>query len=115
MTSRSGTASGRKGHRSSLVVRKTGQRREKLQAVTAVVAAVPRVLRYQHAARMTAPGEWRERAGALWAAWLVEVRLAGVGTEPWWLVTDHPVDECRGGNRSLSGCPLGRIPAAVGD
>jgi len=63
-----------------LVVRKTGQRREKLQPVTAVVAAVPLVLRYQHAARMAAPGEWRERA-----IWLVEVRLTGVGTEPWWL------------------------------
>ncbi len=69
-----------------LVVRKTRQRREKLQPVSAVVAAVPVVLRYQHAARMTAPGEWRERA-----IWLVEVRLTGVGTEPWWLVTDHPV------------------------
>jgi hypothetical protein len=69
-----------------MVVRKQGQRREKLQPVTAVVAAVPVVLRYQHAARMTAPGEWRERS-----IWLVEVRLAGVGTEPWWLVTDHPV------------------------
>lgn len=69
-----------------LVVRKTGQRREKLQPVSAVVAAVPLALRYQHAARMTAPGEWRERS-----IWLVEVRLAGVGTEPWWLVTDHPV------------------------
>jgi len=71
---------------SEMVVRKTGQRREKLQPVSAVVAAMPLVLRYQHAARMTAPGEWRERA-----IWLVEVRLAGVSAEPWWLVTDHPV------------------------
>lgn len=71
---------------SELVVRKTGQRREKLQPVTVVVAAVPLMLRYQHAARMAAPGEWRERA-----IWLVEVRLEGVGSEPWWLVTDHPV------------------------
>jgi len=71
---------------SEMVVRKRGQRREKLQPVSAVVAAVPVVLRYQHAARMAAPGEWRERA-----IWLVEVRLMGVGTEPWWLVTDHPV------------------------
>ena len=69
-----------------MIVRKTGQRREKLQPVSAVVAAVSLVLRYQHAARMAAPGEWRERA-----IWLVEVRLAGVGTEPWWLVTDRPV------------------------
>lgn len=71
---------------SELVVRKTGQRREKLQPVTVVVAAVSLMLRYQHAARMAAPGEWRERA-----IWLVEVRLEGVGSEPWWLVTDHPV------------------------
>lgn len=69
-----------------MVVRKTGQPREKLQPVTAVVAAVPVLLRYQHAARMTAPGEWRERA-----LWLVEVRLEHVGSEPWWLVTDRPV------------------------
>lgn len=45
-----------------MVVRKVGQPCEKLQAVTAVVAAVPLVLRYQHAARMAAPGEWREQA-----------------------------------------------------
>lgn len=69
-----------------MVVRKSGQRREKLQPVSAVVAAMPVVLRYQHAARMAAPGERRERT-----IWLVEVRLAGVGAEPWWLVTDHPV------------------------
>jgi hypothetical protein len=69
-----------------LVVRKVGQPRAKLQPVTAVVAAVPRVLRYQHAARMAAPGEGRERA-----IWLVEVRLAGVANEPWWLLTDRPV------------------------
>lgn len=69
-----------------MVVRKVGQPREKLQAVTAVVAAMPLVLRYQHAARMAAPGEWRERA-----IWLVEVRLERVVSEPWWLITDRPV------------------------
>lgn len=71
-----------------MVVRKVRQPREKLQAVTAVVAAVPLVLRYQHAARMAAPGEWRERA-----LWLVEVRLEDVTTEPWWLLTDRPVTD----------------------
>lgn len=70
-----------------MMVRKTGQACEKLQAVTAVVAAVALVLRYQQAARMAAPGEWRERA-----MWLVEVRLEGVTSEPWWLLTDHPVN-----------------------
>lgn len=69
-----------------MVVRKVGQPREKLQPVTAVVAAVPLVLRYQHAARMAAPGAWRERA-----LWLVEVRLDGVTNEPCWLLTDRPV------------------------
>jgi hypothetical protein len=69
-----------------MVVRKVGQPREKLQAVTAVVAACPLILRYQHAARMTAPGEWRERS-----VWLVEVRLAQVTSEPWWLITDRSV------------------------
>lgn len=72
---------------SELVVRKVGQPREKLQPVTAVVAAVPLVLRYQHAVRMSAPGEGRERT-----LWLVEVRLEGVASEPWWLVTDRPVE-----------------------
>lgn len=71
---------------SELVVRKVGQPHEKLQPVTAVVAAVPLVPRDQHAARMAAPGEERERA-----LWLVEVRLEHVMSEPWWLITDHPV------------------------
>lgn len=71
---------------SEMVVRKVGQPREKLQPVTAVVAACPLVLRYQHAARMRTPGAWRERA-----IWLVEVRLDGVTSEPWWLLTDRPV------------------------
>lgn len=70
-----------------LVVRKVGQPREKLQPVTAVVAACPLLLRYQHAARMAAPGKWRERS-----LWLVEVRLEHVMNEPWWLLTDRPVE-----------------------
>jgi len=71
-----------------MVVRKVGQSREKLQPVTAVIAACPLLLRYQHAARMTAPGEWRERA-----IWLVEVRLEHVTSEPWRLITDRPVTD----------------------
>jgi hypothetical protein len=73
---------------SEMVVRKGGQAREKLQPVTAVVAACPLVLRYQHAARMAAPGEWRTRS-----MWLVEVRLGGVTSDPWWLLTDRPVTD----------------------
>lgn len=71
-----------------MVVRKVGQRREKLQPVTAVVSACPVVLRYAHAPRMPRPGERHERP-----LWLVEVRLDGAGTEPWWLVTDCPVTD----------------------
>jgi hypothetical protein len=70
-----------------LVVRTVGQARAKLQPVTAVVAACPLMLRYQHAARMAAPGEWRERS-----LWLVEVRLEGVANDPWLLLTDRPVE-----------------------
>lgn len=72
---------------SEMVVRKAGQAREKLQPVTAAVAACPLALRYQHAARMRAPGAWRERR-----VWLVEVRLENVANDPWWLLTDRPVE-----------------------
>ncbi len=51
---------------SELVVRKTGQPRETLQPVTAVVAAVPLVLRYQHAARMAVPGSGGNAPSGSW-------------------------------------------------
>jgi hypothetical protein len=69
-----------------MVVRKVGQRREKLQPVTVAVAAVPLLVRYRHGMRTTADGEERTQA-----VWLVEVRLVGVEREPWWLLTDQPV------------------------
>jgi hypothetical protein len=69
-----------------LVVKKGGQQREKLQPVTVEVSAVPLVVRYRHALRTQADGEERTQR-----VWLVEVRLVGVQSEPWWLVTDHPV------------------------
>jgi hypothetical protein len=69
-----------------LVVKKTGQRREKLQPVTVEVAATPLVVQYRHAARTRADGEQRTQA-----VWLVEVRLRHVSSEPWWLLTDHSV------------------------
>jgi hypothetical protein len=69
-----------------MVVKKVGQRREKLQPVTVEIAATPLVARYQHAQRTRADGE--ERAQPVW---LVEVRLRHVASEPWWLLTDHPV------------------------
>ena len=69
-----------------LVVKKAGQRREKLQPVTVEVSAVPLVVRYRHALRTRPDGEERTQP-----VWLVQVRLLGVGSEPWWLLTDHPV------------------------
>ena len=70
-----------------LVVRKAGQDRPKLQPVTATVAAVPLVVGYREDVRTRPDGAARERR-----CWLVEVRLAGVRQEPWWLLTDRPVE-----------------------
>jgi hypothetical protein len=70
-----------------LVVRKPGQPRPKLQPVTATVASTPVLVRWRPGRRTTAEGEERVRAG-----WLVEVRLEKVALDPWWLVTDHPVE-----------------------
>ena len=67
-----------------MVVQKVGQPRPKLQPVTAVVAATPVVVPYAAAAQET---QRSERQG-----WLVEVRLDRVAAEPWWLLTDRPVE-----------------------
>ncbi len=75
-----------------LVVKKTGQRREKLQPVTVEVATVPLQVHYRHALRTQPDGETR-----IQSLWLVEVRLRGVESEPWWLVTDHPVTTAEAG------------------
>ena len=68
-----------------MVVQKVGQARPKLQPVTATVAATPVRVPYR---RRTATGvAIRERA-----CWLVEVKLERVKAEPWWLITDRPVE-----------------------
>jgi len=67
-----------------LVVQKVGQPRPKLQPVTAVVSTAPMVVPY-HGRAAGAPTQEQ-------AAWLVEVRLDGVRGEPWWLLTDRPVE-----------------------
>jgi hypothetical protein len=69
-----------------MVVQKVGQRRPKRQPVTATVASVPVLVPYR---RRTPEGAEVERERA---CWLVEVRLDGTGTEPWWLLTDRPVE-----------------------
>ncbi|MDP9071141.1 MAG: transposase [Actinomycetota bacterium] len=67
-----------------LVVQKHGQPRPKRQPVTVVVAATPAVVPYH--VRTAAAAEQEQ------ACWLVEVRLERVAAEPWWLLTDRPVE-----------------------
>jgi hypothetical protein len=69
-----------------LVVKKRGQRREKLQPVTARIAATELVVPYREDVRARPDGAaHRQRA------WLVRVALEKVASEPWWLITDQPV------------------------
>ena len=68
-----------------LVVRKEGQPRPKLQPVTATISATPVLVPYR---RAVATGE----AAAERACWPVEARLERVPSEPWWLLTDRPVE-----------------------
>lgn len=70
-----------------LVAQKLGQPRPKLQPVTATVSAVPVVVPYRWRPAPGADEETRERP-----CWLVEVRLERVKSEPWWLITDRPVE-----------------------
>jgi Transposase DDE domain len=70
-----------------VVVQKTGQARPKLQPVTATVAAVPLAVRWAAGRRTTAEGPEQ-----ITPCWLVEVRLDRVKQEPWWLLTDRPVE-----------------------
>ena len=71
--------------RAELVVRKDGQPRPKLQPVAVTVSAAPVVVPYR---RSVATGE----AAAERPCWLVEARLERVASEPWWLLTDRPVE-----------------------
>jgi hypothetical protein len=70
-----------------LEVRLVGQRRAKRQAVVAAIAAVPVVVPYRDDARSPDPGPEQRRP-----CWLVEVRIEGAVLEPWWLLTDRPVE-----------------------
>jgi hypothetical protein len=70
-----------------LVVQKVGQPRPKLQSVTATVAAVPLQVAWRPGMRTHAEGATQPRA-----CWLVEVRLQRVAHEPWWLLTDRPIE-----------------------
>ena len=70
-----------------LVVQRAGQPQPKLQRVPVTIAAVPLVLSWQEEVRTRADG-----AQPAQRVWLVAVRLEGVEQEPWWLLTDRPVE-----------------------
>jgi hypothetical protein len=70
-----------------LVVQRTGQPRPKLQRVPATIAATSLALAWQEDVRTRPDGARHMRR-----LWLVEVRLANVDQEPWWLLTDRPVE-----------------------
>lgn len=72
-----------------LVVQKTGQPRPKLQPVSVTVAAAPLVVRWRPGLRTPAEAVGEEQRKA---CWLVQVQLAHVAQEPWWLLTDRPVE-----------------------
>lgn len=71
----------------TMVVQKRGQPRPKLQPVTVTVAATPVVITYRPATRSSEPGAEQDRP-----CWFVEARLDRVRSEPWWLLTDRPVE-----------------------
>lgn len=70
-----------------LEVQLVGQRRAKRQSVVAVVSAVPMLVPYHADAAAPEPG-------SAWVkpCWLVEVRVEGAKQDPWWLLTDRPVE-----------------------
>jgi hypothetical protein len=70
-----------------LVVQKSGQSRPKLQPVTATVSAAPLVVRWRPGLRTKEEGDEQHQP-----CWLVEVRLERVKQDPWWLLTDRPVE-----------------------
>src|SRR3712207_238704 len=70
-----------------LVVQRGRQPRPKLQRVPVTIAAAPLVVDWQEDVRRRSDGARHQQA-----VWLVEVRLAGVDQEPWWLLTDRPVE-----------------------
>lgn len=80
--------------RTEMVVRKRGQKYEKMQPVTAVIAACPIRVRYQVDVRSRKDGPLRKKD-----IWLVVVTLENVGWEPWILVTDWPVTNEEGALR----------------
>jgi hypothetical protein len=74
-----------------LVVQKHGQTYAKRQAVQAHIAACPVQLTYKVDMRTRKDGAQRRQL-----AWLVKVTLEDIGWDPWWLITDLPVEDADG-------------------
>jgi hypothetical protein len=70
-----------------VVVQKRGQPRPKLQPTTAIVSAAPCAVRWTPGRHTLAEG-----AEQVKRCWLVEARLERVDQDPWWLLTDRPVE-----------------------
>lgn len=70
-----------------LVVQRAGQPRPRLRRVPVTIAAVPLVMHWQEGVRTRPDGAQHDRR-----CWLVEVRIEGTNQEPWWLLTDRPVE-----------------------
>jgi hypothetical protein len=70
-----------------LEVRLVGQRNAKRQPVVVAVSAVSARVPYHADAAAAVPVEARVRR-----CWLVEVRVEGAKMDPWWLLTDRPVE-----------------------
>lgn len=70
-----------------LVVQKSGQGRPKRQPVAVTVASVPIAVRWRPGLRTVEEDDEQTTP-----CWLVEVRLERVAQDPWWLLTDRPVE-----------------------
>jgi hypothetical protein len=77
-----------------MLVRKRGQRREKRQAVAVHLAACPVRVPYRPPSAPRYRSAMRHRD-----AWLVRVAVQDVEADPWWLLTDWPVEDAAGALR----------------
>jgi hypothetical protein len=74
--------------RAEMLVRKRGQRRETRQDVAVRLAACPVRVPYRPPDAPRYPSARRQQE-----AWLVRVTLEDVEADPWWLLTDWPVED----------------------
>jgi hypothetical protein len=80
-----------------LVVQKPGQAYAKRQAVAAHIAACAVQVTYQVDVRTKKGGARRRKL-----AWLVKVTPEASGWDPWWLITDLPVEDADSATRVLA-------------